>query len=260
MASLNGKVVSISSVKGGVGKTTLTTSLAGIYFMMKKKVLIIDLDLFAGGIAASLDVDNKKDIFMMIDAISNNRFLELKDYVVHYNKNIDVLAAPRDPRQASKIESKYIPVIFEMARREYDVVLVDTNHNLDEINLTILDNVYMSLFVITNDLVDLKNMKSLVSIFKDTNKSNYITVLNNSRDTGKDYLSLFDIKNIIKTNVDYIISKNFYIRNIDKYILKGEILTLKNNINKFHSYDINIMKKIAEDLIDSNHKEVKNNE
>ena len=42
--SKNGKVISISSVKGGVGKTTMTVNLAGIYYMMGKKVLIIDAD------------------------------------------------------------------------------------------------------------------------------------------------------------------------------------------------------------------------
>ena len=35
-------------------------------------------------------------------------------------------------------------------------------------------------------------------------------------------ISLFDIRNTIKTNIDYTISRNFYIRNIDKYVLNGE--------------------------------------
>lgn len=252
-----GRIISISSVKGGVGKTTMTLNLAGIYYMMKKKVLIIDLDLYGGGIAASLDVKNNKDIFMMIDSISNNRFTSLNDYVETYNKGIDVLASPKDPRNANKIESKYISLIFDLASKEYDVILVDTSHSLDEINLEVLDESYMSLFIITNDLVDLKNMKSLVSIFKDTNKENYLVCLNNSRDTGKDYLSLFDIRNIIKTNIDYTISNNFYIKNIDKYILNGEILTLNKNILRFHNNDISNMKKMAEDLIDDKHREGK---
>ena len=116
---------------------------------------------------------------MLADSINNNRFTTLADYVTKYNENIDVLASPKDPRMANKVTGKYLPLIFEMAKREYDVVLVDTSHILDEINLTIMDNSYMILFVITNDLVDLKNMKSLISIFKDANKTNYITVLNN---------------------------------------------------------------------------------
>ena len=249
MATHSGKVISICSVKGGVGKTTMAINLSGLYFMMKKKVLLLDLDLYSGGIAVSLDINNKKDVYMLVDSLNNNRFTTLSDYVVQYNKGIDVLAAPRDPRNANKISHKYITTILELAKKEYDVILVDTSHVLDEVNLTILDNSYCSLYVITNDLVDLKNMKSLVSIFKDAGKSNYLTLLNNSRDTGKDFLSLFDIKNIIKTNVDYTISRNFYIKNIDKYVLEGQILTLNNSILRFHNNDIENMKKACEHLI-----------
>lgn len=154
-------------------------------------------------------------------------------------------------------EQKYqvdiYPVIFDLAKKEYDVVLVDTYHILDEINLTALDYSYMTLFIITNDIVDLKNMKSLISIFKDTDKKNYLILLNNSRDIGKDYLSLYDIRTIIKNNIDYTLSKNYYIKNIDKYTISGEILTLNNSINLFHSKDINNMKKMALDLIDDSH-------
>ena len=248
-----GKIITISSVKGGVGKTTMTLNLAGIYCELNKRVLIIDLDLYSGGIAASLNVKNKKDIYTMIDSMANNRFTELKKYVTTYNKNIDVLACPKDPRMGAKVSGRYIPVIFDLAKKEYDVVLVDTYHILDEINLTALDFSYMTLFIITNDIVDLKNMKSLISIFKDTDKKNYLILLNNSRDIGKDYLSLYDIRTIIKNNIDYTLSKNYYIKNIDKYTISGEILTLNNSINLFHSKDINNMKKMALDLIDDSH-------
>ena len=248
-----GKIITISSVKGGVGKTTMTLNLAGIYCELNKRVLIIDLDLYSGGIAASLNVKNKKDIYTMIDSMANNRFTELKKYVTTYNKNIDVLACPKDPRMGAKVSGRYIPVIFDLAKKEYDVVLVDTYHILDEINLTALDYSYMTLFIITNDIVDLMNMKSLISIFKDTDKKNYLILLNNSRDIGKDYLSLYDIRTIIKNNIDYTLSKNYYIKNIDKYTISGEILTLNNSINLFHSKDINNMKKMALDLIDDSH-------
>ena len=120
MASNIGKIISVSSVKGGVGKTTISLILSGLYYMMKKKVLLIDMDFYGGGIATCLNVSNKKDVFMLIDSISNNRFTSLKDYVSVYNNGIDVLPCPKDLRQASKIESKYIPLIFDLAKKEYD--------------------------------------------------------------------------------------------------------------------------------------------
>ena len=203
---------------------------------------------------------NKKDIYMLVDSISNNRFTSLKDYVCHYNNGIDVLAAPKDPRDVSKIESKYISKILDIAKTEYDVILIDTHHLLDEVTLMTLDSCFMSAFVVTNDLVDLKNMKTLISILNETKKDNYKIVLNNSRDTGRDYISLFDVRNILKSNVDYTISRNFYIRNIDKYVLKGDILTLNKFINRAHSSDIKNMTKLALDLIsESMDDEVKKN-
>lgn len=245
-----GRIIDVTSMKGGVGKTTITLCLAGIYSLMNKRVLVIDFDLYSGGIAASLDINNTKDVFMMIDSISNNRFTELSDYITHYNNGIDILAAPKDPRQASRVNPKYIPLVFEVAKKEYDVILVDTNHASIDINVYIKDYSDMDLFIISNDLVDLKNMRSMMNIFKDVNKTNYLVLLNNSRDTGKDYMSIYDIKNIIQTNIDYTISKNFYIKNIDKYILKGEILTLNKNINIFHGGDIVNMKKLANRLLE----------
>ena len=246
-----GKIIAISSVKGGVGKTTTTLNLAGLYFLEGKRVLIVDLDLYSGGVATCLNIETRNDIYTLVENMNNNQFTALSDYVCKYNNGIDVLACPRNPRYVSKIESKYILKILTLAKLEYDVVLVDMNHILDEINLVTLDACYKIAFIISNDIVDLKNMRSLISILEETGMDNYKVILNNSRDTGKDYISLFDIRNIIQRNVDYTISNNFYIKNIDKYVLRGEILTLNKNINMFYGKDIKNMRKLALSLIET---------
>ena len=53
-----GRSIIIYSPKGGVGKTILTMNLAGIFSIKDKHVLVIDLDLFNGGISLL----TKKDI------------------------------------------------------------------------------------------------------------------------------------------------------------------------------------------------------
>ena len=198
MARKKGKTITVFSTKGGVGKTIFTLNLAAIYHQLDKKVLIVDLDLYSGGIAVSLDIDQNKDVFNLVDDLNNNRFTEFKDYVTKFNDNIDVLACPKDPRQGSKIDSKYVEIIMVNAADKYDVILFDTNHVLNDINLMSLDKADEIILLLSNDPVDVKNMKSLVSILKDIGKNNYKLILNESVSNDKTVFSVFDIKNIIR--------------------------------------------------------------
>lgn len=255
MASNRGKIITITSTKGGVGKTTLTLNLAGVYHLLKKKVLIIDMDLYSGGILVSLNVDANKTIYNLVDDITNNRYKDVGDYIAKYNENIDILPCPKDPRQGSKINPKYIENIFNSVLYRYDVILVDTAHILNDINIVTLDYTDMILYVMTNDPVDLKNTKSFVAILKDIEKDNIKILLNNSVDLNKSYFSEFDIKNIIKRNIDYTISSSFFIENIDKYVLDGEILILNKKLTFRDRNDYKKLMTIAKDLIGADQNE-----
>ena len=249
MAYKKGKLISIFSTKGGVGKTVLTLSMAGIYSNLGKKVLILDMDFVSGGVGVSLGVSSKRSIYNFVDDLNNKRYKEFEDYISKYNENIDVIISPIDPRESNKIESKFVDMILGIAVKKYDIVLVDTNHIFSDNNLILLDKSDVTLLIVTNDPIDLKNMKSLISIFKDSEKSNYKVLLNNSRDTDKDYLTNFDIKNIIKNNIDYTISSSFHIKDIDKYTLNREILTLNKKILSKKKGDIKKITQMARDLI-----------
>lgn len=260
MKSKAAKIITVFSCKGGTGKTTTTINLAGIYSLMGKKVLIIDLDLNSGGIAVSLNVEVNKTIYNAVDDISNNRFESIDDYASKYNENIYVLPAPKDPRNALKIDSKYVDIIISSCIYKYDVILIDTSHNLSAISLTALDKSDNTLFLITNDPVDLKNARSMISIFNDSENTNYKVVLNLSKDAGKDYFSLFDIKNIIKHNIDYTIDRTFYIKDIDKYIIDGEIPVLNKKIRSSRKSDVMKLNKLANALFEGKtSKEVRKN-
>lgn len=230
MAIKKAKVFSITSVKGGTGKTTTTLNLAGIFEKLGKKVLIIDLDLYSGSIAASLNISNETDLYRLIDDMNNNRFDNLENYVVKYDDYIDVIPAVKDPRNASKVNPKYVSIVLARASMNYDVILIDTNHIMNDLNLVALDYSDEILYIITNDPIDLKNMKTMVVIYKDMDKNNYKIILNESINKNRSFYNKYDIKNIIKDNVDYTIPSSFNIKNIDKFVLDGQILTLSKKI------------------------------
>lgn len=228
MALNQAKIITVTSVKGGTGKSSAVINLAGILASKQLKTVIVDLDLYSGVIAASLRLDSPNDIYTLVDDLMNNHFDNIDDYTRKYNDYIDVLAAPLDPRSVNKIRPKYIDIILSRLKLKYDVVLIDTNHIIDAINLISFDASDIILYFITNDLMDLKNMKTMVSIYEDMNIDNYRVILNESINTSYNY-NLYEIKNLIGTNVNYVIPKSFYNRKISEYVYGGKIMTLDKN-------------------------------
>lgn len=246
--SNKGKVLCLFGVKGGIGKSILSMNLAGVASNKVFKTLIIDMDIYGGSIAVSLNKTVDKTIYNFVDDYNNNRFKDIKDYIINYNDYIDYISSPKDPRQSNKIDSSYLEILIDKAKFNYDLVILDTNHILNEVNLSMLDKADDILLILSNDFFDIKNMRNLISIFKDLDKNNYKILLNNSLNNKNEYFNLYDIKDIIKNNIDYVISNKFYIKDIDNYIMDGNIVTLdKKYIN---TKDYNVLNSIISDILE----------
>ncbi len=236
MASNKAKIITITSVKGGVGKSTLVLNLAGVLSSQKQKTIIVDLDLSSGVIAASLDVANTNDIYSLTDDMMNNRYTNAEKYISSYNEYIDVLACPNDPRNTLKIFPQYIETVLKELKYKYDVILIDTNHVISEINLAAFDESDEILYILTDDLMNLKNMKTLIAIYDDMNVTKYKIILNENIKR----LNTFEVKTILGKEIDYTLPKSFYEEDMGKYTENGKIMT----IEKPNSKETNILKEI----------------
>ena len=230
MAIKQAKVITVTSAKGGTGKTTIALSLAGILSNKKLKTIIVDMDLHSGVVSASLNLKPAKDIYTLVNDYMNHGLKELEEYIIKYNDYIDVLAAPKDPRSVGKISTYYIDSILKKLKYRYDVILIDTNHIIDDINLITFDNSDNIIYVLTSDLMDLKNMKTMISIYKDMNLKNYSIILNEA--LSRNHLNLYEINTYLDKNIDYVLPSNSYIKNMSKILMDGKIITLENPKDK----------------------------
>jgi MinD-like ATPase involved in chromosome partitioning or flagellar assembly len=149
-------------------------------------------------------------------------------------------------------------MIIDQAGFLYDVILIDSNHDLGPTTLYLMDKVDEILFMINNDPLNLKSTRSVLSILKNLEIDNYKVLLNNSNNPFKDYFSLYDIKKTIQTNIDYTLSSEFFIENIDKIIMAGNIPTLLKDVARVYQKDYATLLTIAADITDKrgeNHEE-----
>ena len=247
MAVQKSKKICITSVKGGVGKTIMTLNLAGVISKLNKKVLVVDLDLSNNGISFALSLDVTKDLYKISRDIKNNQYRNFSDYVIKYNDNIDILPAPTDPRDANKISPKYIELILDKANSKYDFILLDTNHILSDTNLVAFDNSDTILYILPKDLMAIKTMRSMVTIYNEMQKENYKIILYNIKPENKQY-SNYDINHMVDKKIDYKLD-NLYVKNIDNYLLQGKILTLDKKFTNSHKKGMKTLEKIVEDLL-----------
>ena len=215
-------VIVVTSGKGGVGKTILTLNLAGIYEKLGKKVLLLDFDFTGGNLALNMNLTPQKSIFNIYEDLVNNKFTEIE----------------------------YIESIINIFKQDYDVVLIDTQHGLHGTNIVALDAADVILYTITNSLMDLKNTKAFMQVLDDVDYLDKVkVVLNNSARPELNYFSVYDMKNLIKHNIDYTVSSNLYIRNFTKYVVEGKIFTLNKNLIFKDKKDLNKLNNMAKDLI-----------
>ncbi len=250
MGKAKGKSILLFSAKGGVGKTTTAINLAGIFALNNKRVLLIDADLTSGGIAAYLNRPFKKSSYNYIEDYTNNHFQSINDYVTSYDDKIYFLPTDKDPRNSIHVMPSHLELIVEKAVYEFDVVIIDTNHVLNECNITLMDICDETLMLISNDLLDFKNMRNIIKIFNDNEKTNYKVLLNESVNPFRKYYSIYDMKNCIKANIDYTLPSEFFIKTMPSYVSDGLIITLDNKMPKAYPKVWKTYNQICNDLFE----------
>jgi len=160
----NGKVVTVFSAKGGVGKTTMATNLSTHLATSGCRTLLIDLDLMFGDVAISLQRDPGGSIGDLIAMLGQLDAQGLASVVEQQpSTGLDILAAPDDPGVADRVPGDLIPELLRVARGQYEYVIIDTPPAFTEHVLAAIDESDLLLLIATLDIPALKNLKVAIT-------------------------------------------------------------------------------------------------
>ncbi|WP_372728578.1 AAA family ATPase [Nocardioides sp.] len=155
-----GKIVTVFSPKGGVGKTTMAVNLAlALTDRGARRVCLVDLDLAFGDVAITLQLFPTHSIEQAVGSEDTLDEQMLTGLLTRHHDSLMVLAAPSHPDVHERITSALVQRVLRTLQESFDYVVVDTAPAFDEQTLAALDETDECVIVATLDVPTLKNVK-----------------------------------------------------------------------------------------------------
>lgn len=121
-----GKVMTVFSTKGGVGKTFVATNMAiALHKKTHLKVMLIDLDLDYGNAALALNILPRSAISDLVNDIHSLDAELIENYLLTHESGIRFLPANVQPQVQDYIRADHVEVIIKTLQQTYDYIVVD---------------------------------------------------------------------------------------------------------------------------------------
>jgi septum site-determining protein MinD len=153
------KVYTITSGKGGVGKTTIAANLAVSLSRMRKKTIVVDADMAVGSIATIFGLDQTP--VTLHELLAGTGSLEK---AIYSTQGVDVLPSGSTVAGFLKTDPKKLEGVVDKLTKTYDFVIIDGPPGLSKYSLAPLKNADEVLLVVTPDLPALQATAKLLSV------------------------------------------------------------------------------------------------
>ncbi len=157
----SGVVIPVHGLAGGVGATMLAVNLAWELATLDKnsdtKVCLIDLDFQFGTASTYLDLPRREAVLEMLtdtESMDSEAFMQA---LLTYGEKLHVLTSPTDMIPLDMITPEDIERVVEMARVNFDYVIIDMPSTMVEWSQTVLEMAHVYFALIELDMRSAQN-------------------------------------------------------------------------------------------------------
>jgi pilus assembly protein CpaE len=211
----SGQIITVYSPQGGVGTTTVATSLASGLMREGSKVLLVDADLQFGDVGVMLNLQSQSTMVELIPDVDDLDIELFENIVATHDSGLKVLLGPSRPEYSEDVEKnpEALSEILKKVTGSYDFIVIDTSTRLDEVALSLFDISARVVMVCVPNITSVKNARLVLDLF---DKLKYppdkVTLVVNQvpedRNARKAVLSLERISSYLKRPVTTAIPSN----------------------------------------------------
>ncbi len=201
-----GQVLTVFSLKGGVGTTTLAVNLAVLLRRLTvQPVLLLDLATEQGAVSVHMNLSPRNTLADLPSDPSIIELFMLQSMVTHHPSGVDVLAAPPSPQSAELVSPASVSAALPILRTHYRWIVVDTGATFSELNLGVLDQSDLLLLTFAPDVASLKVVQSTLDVLAalQTPAEKRVLVLNQVY--PKPHLQPADIENTLGERIGLMV-------------------------------------------------------
>jgi flagellar biosynthesis protein FlhG len=180
------RVITVSSGKGGVGKSNVVVNLAYAFDRIGKRVLILDADLGLANIDILLGLTPKENITHVLQGKR-----QLREVLVNGPGNILIMPASSGVQELTRLTDDqkllFLEILDEL-ESEIDILLVDTGAGISDTVLYFNVAAQERIVVVTSEPTSLTDAYALIKVLYTRHGERYFKVLVNSvpdEKTGK---------------------------------------------------------------------------
>jgi len=200
------KIITVTSGKGGVGKSNFVVNLAISLQNKGKKVLIFDADLGMGNDDVLMGLYPKNNIF---DIIYSD--LEIKDIIIEGTNGVSLIPAGSALSKVQELKESEKKLFLEKLDTldEYDYILMDTGAGVNKDVLSFIAASEELIIITTPEPTSLTDGYSLIKAtdhFKLKTKAKIIVNKAFTKEEGEETYNKFDraVKRFLNIDIEYL--------------------------------------------------------
>jgi flagellar biosynthesis protein FlhG len=206
------RVITVTSGKGGVGKTNFTVNLGIKFAQMGLRVVIIDADL---GLANVDVVMGKMSKYNLSDVINNNK--NILEILEEGPNGVKFISGGSGIQELVKLDKKQlVDLLMKLGKldEEADVILIDTGAGLSENVISFVHAAKEVILITTPEPTSITDAYALIKTITHKDKTKKIKVVVNRADNANEAFNILDKLSVVTQKfLDIKLQKLGYILN-----------------------------------------------